>query len=486
MSNERKISKNSSQYFEEKLIKLDRITPEDIDYANNHMLEEIEKLKKNNSVSFNLDNLEWDSTGEYDIKFGEFFRKEQEVSMVATPKTISRNPELKLLAKIICLEAISKQATDIQIMKVNSELGVVRFRIGEDFIPYRRLHGHSLDALSIVIKAMSNINVEEKGRGQGGRFGLTVANAHYDLRTSTIPTIQGENISIRVLYSKNLNDDLSKLGLPKLVLDKLRKVLILPEGLVLLTGGTGSGKTTTLYTCINEISRNTKGTKNIITLENPVEYSIAGVVQSPIDEARGHTFADGLKTILRQNPDIILVGEINDSSTAQTSVRASTSGHLVFSTLHTNDVLSVSTVMDYYEVPHFQLSWALQMVINQKLVNRLCPHCKIKANITTEENMWCKRTLGEDNNSILVMHKRNKEGCEHCSYHGYVGRVLVCSMLDANDQYTELAMRNPTLDVLEKELIDNGNGNYYPLKKDVYRHLRSGEIDMKTAQSITR
>lgn len=476
---------NSSEYYAEKVINISTLSQDEIDKANQHMLEVIEELKSNNQLAFDVDNLYWDDEGLFDIKFGEFYKANQEIKTYLTPKVIAKNPELNNLAKIICVEGIQKEATDIQLMKINDDLGIVRFRVGQDFIPYRRIHGYAMDALAIVIKSMSDCNVELKSLGQGGRFSISFRGVRYDIRTSFLPTIQGENVSIRILYSKNLNDDLSMLGLPPMVLDSLRKVLVLPEGLILLTGGTGSGKTTTLYTCINEINRKSKGTKNIITLENPVEYIMAGVVQSPIDEVRGHTFETGLKTILRQNPDVILVGEINDAPTAQTATRASTSGHLVFSTLHTNDVLSVSTAMDYYKVSHFQLSWALQMVINQRLVNRLCPHCKIAKAITPEEANWIRRSLGQDT-EILTLHKRNPNGCEHCAYHGYTGRTLVCSMLDANKTYTELAMQNLTLDVLEDKLIHDGNANYYPITKDVFRHLQDGTIDIKTAQTIVR
>lgn len=484
--NQQNIAENTSQHFTEKVLNIDDLTFEEIEEANKRILNSIKKLQETNPTPFSLENLHWDMTGKYDIKFGEYFRKNQNINMYSSDITIARNPELTNLAKLICLEAIKLEATDIQIMKVNDEIGVVRLRIGQEFISYRRLHGHSTDAMATVFKYISNCNVNEKHAEQAGRFSIpTKQGLRYDMRTSFLPTLQGENVSIRVLYSSKLFNNLENLNLPETVLLSLRKVLKLPEGLILFTGGTGSGKTTSLYTCLNEIARNAQGTKNIITLENPVEYTISGVVQSQIDEARGYTFAKGLKTILRQNPDIILVGEINDSDTAQTATRASTSGHLVFSTVHTNDVLSVSTSMDYYGVSHFQLSWALQMVINQRLVNKLCPHCKKSRILTVEESGWIKHSLKQDR-ELLNVFERNPDGCAECEGHGYKGRALVCSMLDANKEYTELAMKNLTLDVLEEALINNGNTNYYPIEKDVFRHLSEGNIDLFTAHTIVR
>lgn len=488
MSNEtnKQTHVNTSDYYAEKVLNITNLTVEEIEEANERMLTVIRNMQNTNPLEFEMENLHWDSSGQYDIKFGEYFRKNQEINMYSGNNTIAKNPELNKLAKLICVEAIRLEATDIQIMKINDELGLVRLRVGQEFIPYRRLHGHSLDALATVFKFISNCNVDMKTREQGGRFAIPSKDGkRYDMRTSFLPTLQGENVSIRVLYSSKLFNNLENLNLPETVLLSVRKVLKLPEGLILLTGGTGSGKTTTLYTCLNEIARNSKGTKNIITLENPVEYTINGVVQSQIDEAIGYTFAKGLQTILRQNPDIILVGEINDSQTAQTATRASTSGHLVFSTLHTNDVLSVSTSMDYYGVSHFQLSWALQMVINQRLVNRLCPHCKELKILTPSESAWIKNSLKQDK-QLTTVYQRNHNGCEHCEGHGYIGRVLVCSMLDANKEYTELAMKNLTLDVLEEALINNGNTNYYPIEKDVFRHLDEGNIDLMTANTIVR
>ena len=300
-----------------------------------------------------------------------------------------------------------------------------------------------------------------------------------------MPTQNGENVSLRVLYSENLGRNVADLGLPEYVLNSVNTVLNLSEGLILLTGGTGSGKTTTMYTSINQIMDKSGGTKNVITLENPVEYIIAGAVQSQINELRGYTYPKALKTSLRQNPDVILIGEINDKETAQTAVRASTSGHLVFSTLHTNDVLSVGQSMEYYGVNNLELSWALQLIINQKLANKLCPKCRKKVMISDVKKLnWINRLgISEE---LLNVYEKSEHGCEECKGYGYKGRVLICSMLDANETYTKLAMQNMTLVELEKALINDDSAKYYTLNQDVFRHLKAGNIDLITAKGLLR
>ena len=435
-------------------------------------------------LHYSLDDLYYDETNEFDIKFGANYNDTQGKTAYKTDANKAKSPELRKLAELICIEAITNQATDIRILKVNEDLGIVRLRKGTEMIPYRKLHGGSLDALAVVFKDFANANIEEKFNGQAGRFTIKVDGVKYDIRASFMPTVFGENISLRLLYSQNLESDISKLGLPEYVLNSFNTVLNLSEGLILLTGGTGSGKTTTMYTGINQIMANSNGTKNVITIENPVEYIIEGAVQSQVNNLRGYTFAKGLQTALRQNPDIILVGEINDSETAQTAVRASTSGHLVFSTLHTNDVLSVAQAMEHYGVNSLQLSWALQLVINQKLENKLCPHCRIQKLTLPEEMAWIN-SLGMSRHLINVF-KRNPDGCDKCNYYGYYGRVLICSMLDANDTYTRLAMENLPLVQLENQLINDDSARYYTLKQDVFRHLEAGTIDLITAKSILR
>lgn len=432
--------------------------------------------------NFNLDELVYDEEGTMDISFGEDYENNQLKKEYTTPKWIAVDERLNKLAKLIMDEAIENQSTDIQLMKVNDRWGIIRLRMGSEMRAYRKVHGQAMDGLATVFKDWSRVNIEESKRAQGGRFTHTYLGESYDLRTSFMPTVKGESVSIRVLYSSSLESDIADLGFPPYVLKSIRQVLKLSEGLILLTGGTGSGKTTTMYTGINDILRRTGGTKNVITIENPVEYMIQGAVQSQVDDLRGYTFAKGLQTALRQNPDVILVGEINDQETAETAVRASTSGHLVFSTLHANDVLGTTTAMEHYKVSPFQLSWALQLVLNQKLPNKLCPYCKKAKMVSTDEQNWIK-TLDTDEQLLTVY---EPVGCDECEGFGYLGRVLVVGMLDANEAYTKIAVKGLPLIDMERELLDDPDARYYPMRLDVFRHLKEGNIDMFTAQGILR
>lgn len=429
-----------------------------------------------------LDELYYDEDKTMDISFGEDYKNNHLKLEYTTPKYVSVDTRLDKLARLIMDEAIEREATDIQLLQVNDQYGVVRLRMGSEMRAHRRIHGQAMFGLAIVFKSWSQADIEENKRAQGGRFTHTYMNESFDIRTSFMPTVKGENVSIRVLYSSSLERDVSDLGFPDYVLKSVRQVLGLSEGLILLTGGTGSGKTTTMYTSINDIMRRTEGTKNVITIENPVEYIIAGAVQSQVDNLRGYTFAKGLQTALRQNPDVILVGEINDKETAETAVRASTSGHLVFSTLHANDVLSASTAMEHYGVSPFQLSWALQLVLNQTLPNKLCSHCKKPKMVSVEERKWIVN-LGIDEELLMVY---EAVGCDECEHFGYKGRVLVVGMLDANEAYTKIAVKGLPLVDMERELLQDPDARYYPMRNDVYRHLMLGNIDLRTAYGILR
>lgn len=430
----------------------------------------------------NIDELYYDEDGTLDIAFGEHFKQNQLEEEYTTPEYISVDVRLNELATIIMNEAIENEATDIQLLQIDDQYGIVRLRMGSEMRAYRKIHGHAMAGLAIIFKKWSKADITESMRAQAGRFTHTYLNQSFDIRSSFMPTIKGENVSIRILYSSSLEDDMEDLGFPPYVMKSIKQVLGLSEGLILLTGGTGTGKTTTMYTGINHIMRKSEGTKNVITIENPVEYIIAGAVQSQVDNLRDYTFAKGLQTALRQNPDILLVGEINDKETAETAVRASTSGHLVFSTLHANDVLSASIAMEHYGVSPFQLSWALQLVLNQTLPNKLCSHCKKMGIVTMEEMNWI-RSLGEERELLTVY---RAVGCEECEWFGYKGRVLVVGMLDANEAYTRLAVKGLPLNELEEALIADDSARYYPMRLDVYRHLQEGSIDLRTAYGIIR
>lgn len=432
---------------------------------------------------FGLDSLKYDVNKELDIAFGEYYDTNQNKREYTTPKYIASDIRLKTLARIILDEAVANKSTDIQILNLNSKVGVVRLRVGEEMIPYRKVHGTAIYGLSIIFKSMSQVNIEETRIGQGGRFTHEYNGEFFNIRSSFMPTIYGETISLRVLYSEQLSSDVSSLGLPDIVESTLRQVLSLREGLILLTGGTGSGKTTTMYTSIGHIQDQNSYTKNVITIENPVEYVIPGASQSQVSEVANYTFADGLKTALRQNPDIILIGEINDAETAGTAIRAATSGHLVFSTFHSNTTLTVPIGMEHFGIKKYTLNNSLTLVLNQTLANKLCVHCRKPIPVSVADRNWINK-LGMD---VPLLQVYTAVGCEHCSDFGYHGRVLCVSMLDVNKTYRKISEEeDKSLIDIEHELLTTEGANYYPMEKDVYRHLASGAIDLRTAMNILR
>lgn len=432
---------------------------------------------------FNLYDILYDKEKMLDIHFGESYDKEQNIKAHLTPQYISQNARLNTLAKIILDEAIENKSTDIQLISLTRDIGLVRLRIGEEMYPHRRIHGSAMRGLSIVFKHLSGVDINEELNAQGGRMAHIYNGSSYNIRSSFMPSMYGETVSLRILYGEQLSTDISSLGLPDVVEGTLRQVLGLSEGLILLTGGTGSGKTTTMYTSIGHIQERANYTKNVITIEDPIEYVIPGASQSQVIRETGYGFEQGLQTALRQNPDIILVGEINNPETAGTAVRAATTGHLVFSTFHSNNTLNVPIGMEHYGVPKLNLNRALSLVLNQTLPNKLCDYCKKQHVASTDEFKWVTK-LG-NNKPLPVVYEA--EGCEKCDYNGVSGRVLCVSMLDANSVYMDIvADKSKSLEDVERELLNTDGANYYPMEFDVYRHLELGNIDLATAKSILR
>lgn len=429
-----------------------------------------------------IDDLAYDHEKTMDVAFGEYYEANQTKLEYITPDIIATDERLRKLVQLVIDDAITYKATDIQISHLNSSIGLVKYRVGGSLYPYRRLHGASVQGIGYVIKKLANIGVTQYGKRLDGGFTHTYKGETYRLRTNLMPTIYGESISLRIIYNDQLDTSVDSLGLPDRVLSTFKEVLGLQEGLIILTGATGSGKTTTMYTGINHIMAENLNTKNIITIEDPVEYLIPYAIQSQVNNDIGYTFAEALKSAFRQDPDVILIGEINDAITAQTAVRASTSGHLVFSTLHTNSVLTVPLALADYGVTPYSLNSSLTLVLNQKLPSKLCDHCKIRKIVTSEQLQWIDQ-LGEGK----IVNVYEPQGCEYCDYRGYKGKVLVISMLDANGVYKRIVGDGTRpIDTIEEELKNTDRSNYYSLGTDIYRHLKAGNIDMMTAMALMR
>ncbi len=277
-------------------------------------------------------------------------------------------------------KAAKNRASDIHIEPYQQDLKV-RFRIDgllyNTFSPPKRLHPSVVSR----IKVMSGLNIAEKRVPQDGRIEIRVGDRNIDIRVSTLPTVYGERVVLRLLDKSSRMLELHELGIPDAHLSEIRKLINLSHGIVLVTGPTGSGKTTTLYAALSEI--NTQD-KNIITIEDPVEYQIDGIGQVPVNRKVGLTFANGLRTIVRQDPDIILVGEVRDLETAEIAIQAALTGHLVFSTLHTNDAASAITRLIDMGIEPFLITSSVLAIIAQRLVRTICPSCKRPAEVSNE------------------------------------------------------------------------------------------------------
>ncbi len=330
-------------------------------------------------------------------------------------------PVIRLINALLT-EAIKQNASDIHIETFERFLGV-RFRVDGVLRQVVQLERSLAPLLVSRIKVMAKLDIAEKRAPQDGRISLRVAGRETDIRVSLIPAIEGERIVLRLLDKKAERLDLSSLGMNATELSLVHELLHKPHGIILVTGPTGSGKTTTLYaglSYLNEISR------NIITVEEPIEYNLKGIGQIQVNHKTGMTFARGLRAILRQDPDVIMLGEIRDLETAEIAIRASLTGHLVLSTLHTNSAIGAVIRLQDMGIEPFLLSSSLLGVIGQRLVRLLCPQCKQKHRLSQDE----RAMSGLGSRRVGVYHSA---GCEHCLQTGFLGRTGVFEVVGVDD-----------------------------------------------------
>ena len=355
---------------------------------------------------------------------------------------VQQAPIVKLLAQII-EQAVHKRASDIHIEPMENQVRI-RFRV--DGVLHEALcHDISLHAALIArIKIVSGLDISEKRRPQDGRATSIVDRQEYDIRVSILPTVYGEKVVMRLAQKKALTMDKRDLGFPDDELIKFDHILSHPNGLILVTGPTGSGKSTTLYTALNEL--NTEGV-NIITVEDPVEANLNGVNQVQVNEKAGLTFSSALRSILRQDPDIIMIGEIRDQETAEIAVKASITGHLVVSTLHTNSSANTITRLADMGVENYLIADSLVGVIAQRLVRRVCPACSVVRDATEAE----KKTLGFAGSPkrIQIRTPGHKE-CVRCGGTGYFGRIGIYEIMPITADLRQAINRGENADVLEE------------------------------------
>ena len=363
-------------------------------------------------------------------------------------EALADSAPVRKLLNLVMLLAIKDHASDIHFEPFEDEF---KIRIKAEGVLFEMVPPprHLAFAITTRIKVMANLDIAERRLPQDGRIELMVGGHQIDLRVSVLPTMFGESVVMRILDRSVVSLSLAKVGMDDVTMAGFRKIMQRPNGIVLVTGPTGSGKTTTLYSALSEM--NSIGDK-LITTEDPVEYDIDGIVQIPIDHEIGITFASCLRAILRQDPDIILVGEIRDLETAEIAVQASLTGHLVFSTLHTNDAPSTITRMKDMGIPTFLITATVEAILAQRLVRRICTKCREE----TDPPMEILLDLGVTDETRSQYKFYRGKGCDSCNNTGYKGRIGLFELMIMNDELRDMIMQNATSDELRVKAVSYG------------------------------
>jgi general secretion pathway protein E len=385
----------------------------------------------------------------------------------------SEAPIIRLVNRLI-LNAVEIRASDIHFEPFENEF-VVRYRIDgvlhEVDSPPHRLHA----AIISRVKIMAKLDIAERRLPQDGRIKLKIADKEIDFRVSTVPTVFGESLVMRILDRDTLVLDLEKLGFPEKILKRYNELITQPYGMILVTGPTGSGKTSTLYTTLAKI--NSPEVK-IVTLEDPVEYQLNGINQIQVNPKIGLKFASGLRAIVRQDPDIILVGEIRDKETADISIQSALTGHLLFSTLHTNDSCGAITRLLDMGVENFLLSSTLLGVLAQRLVRVICPFCKER---TLPEERLIK-SMGIDEQEATRITFYHGKGCEECRQTGFRGRIAIFEFLQIDEEIRKEIINRSSTEIIKKIALKNG---LFTLRQDGWEKVKLGRTTISEVLRVT-
>ena len=416
--------------------------------------EEIEKaLKKYYGVGAEtLDEMQGEESIELLVEDKEITESDQEASVI------------KFVNQVIW-EAFKDRSTDIHFEPSEDELRI-RYRI--DGILHQTPMPPQLKRFqaSIIsrIKVMSGMNIAEKRLPQDGRINVRIKGEEIDIRVSTVPTVYGESVSLRLLTRGKIFMTLDKLGFAPMDEAALREIIVKPHGIVLITGPTGSGKSTSLYAMLSTIN---SVHKRIITIEEPVEYELKGINQIAVRAEIGLTFAVGLRHILRQDPNVIMVGEIRDRETAEIAIRAALTGHLVFSTLHTNDAPSAFTRLIDMGIEPFLVASSVEAIMAQRLVRTICPHCKVEQKVDPSY----LRRIGYPEDEIATARFWKGAGCEECRQLGYQGRLAIYELLLLNEAVRPLILQRVSANTIAQRAMENGMRT---LRTDGWNKVRNG------------
>ncbi len=393
--------------------------------------------------------------------------------------TADASPIIKLVDSVL-FNAIQRRASDIHI-ETQEHVVVIKYRIDGVLYPAMEpIDKKHHQTIISRIKVMSELDIAEKRIPQDGRFKVRVKGRTIDFRVSIMPTVHGEDAVIRILDKESANAEFKNLRLDVLGMDpetmrRLRKFIREPYGMVLVTGPTGSGKTTTLYACLSEIQT---VEDKIITIEDPVEYQLRGITQIPVNEKKGLTFARGLRSILRHDPDKVMVGEIRDEETAQIAVQAALTGHLVFTTVHANNVVDVLGRFLNMKVELYNFVSALNCILAQRLVRKICPHCR-QPFVPTPQLLEESALAPERLKGVTLYEGR---GCIECNGTGFFGRMAITELLDLSDQIRVLILdKRPAAEI--KKAAQNEGMTF--LRESAIKKVLAGETTLREINKVT-
>jgi len=382
-------------------------------------------------------------------------------------------PIIRLINALLT-EALKEGASDIHIEPYES-ITIVRFRV--DGILREMLQTPRAAAPLLVsrIKVMAHLDIAEKRLPQDGRISLKISNRAVDVRVSTLPSNHGERVVLRLLDKQAGRMDLESLGMSARDTEKLNKLIHKPHGIILVTGPTGSGKTTTLYAGLTRLNNRTR---NIVTVEDPIEYNLQGVGQTQVNPKVDMTFARGLRAILRQDPDVVMIGEIRDLETAQIAVQASLTGHMVLSTLHTNTAIGGVTRLRDMGVEPFLLASSMVAILAQRLVRNLCLHCRVE---TLANEKDCE-LLGISTTEKQVIYRANDEGCEHCLQMGYQGRTGIYELIEIDERLRTLIHDGAD----EIAMLSHVRSKTPGIRQDGVRRILNGDTSIEEVLRVTQ
>jgi len=398
--------------------------------------------------------------------------KQEEIELTSALKESQKPPIVKLV-ELLLMQALKKRASDIH-LEPEEDVLRIRYRIDGALHDILRLPKVNQNAICARIKIISNLDITENRIPQDGRFKVRFEGKEIDFRVSALPTTFGQKFVLRLLDKANLYIGLDQLGFSPKPLAIFKEAVLKPFGILLVTGPTGSGKTTTLYAGLSQLNTIER---NIITIEDPVEYQIEGLTQLQVKPEIGLDFASGLRSLLRQSPDVIMIGEIRDRETADIAIKASLTGQLALSTLHTNDAISGISRLTDMGVEPFLISSSLIMLSAQRLCRRLCVKCRVKQDV--EKDFLQEIGFGPSEKSSLYQAK----GCQYCNYTGFYGRIAITEAVMIDDTIREMIIKQSAIEEIKKYAIEAQG--MQDLRQDAFVKVREGLTTLEEALRIT-